>query len=216
MTESEIDDIQFDVDAYNEQQLDKAKANFKKGPIPKMKWVLDRILDSLLRRIATVRGGDAPDAFGEYMSDELARVLGTKTFIEYGGLAIAKDEAASAPSGTHYTDVTYDCTIAEMTDEFNEWLKILAALGTYLREAAILAKAVNPSSTAARLYLRAWRLLTKIKHRGYATKDEALAVVRLERVAEDRLWVDVQFAALPPFRKAKKTKTGTAKGNSKA
>ena len=207
MTESEIDDIQFDVDAYNEQQLDEAKADFKKGPVPKMKWVLDRILDSLLRRIATVRDGDAPDAFGEYMSDELARVLGTKTFIEYGGLAIAKDEAASAPSGTHYTDVTYDCTIAEMTDEFNEWLKILAALGTYLREAAILAKAVNPSSTAARLYLRAWRLLTK---------DEALAVVRLERVAEDRLWVDVQFAALPPFRKAKKTKTGTAKGNSKA
>ena len=27
--------------------------------------------------------------------------------------------------------------------------------------------------------------------------------MRLERVAVDRLWVDAQFAALPPFKKAK-------------
>ena len=45
------------------------------------------------------------------------------------------------------------------------------------------------------------------------TKDEAIAIIRLERVASERLWVDAQFAALPPFRKRKETvrRTGAAK-----
>ena len=61
----------------------------------------------------------------------------------------------------------------------------------------------------------AWRIAKQIEGRagGYscATQDEALSIVRLERVAADRLWVDAQFAALPPFRKAKKPRHGKSK-----
>ena len=75
---------------------------------------------------------------------------------------------------------------------------------------------VSASSTAARLFLRAWRIALRIedyaKNYGCATRDQALSIVRLERVAADRLWVDVQFAALPPFRKPKKSTSRNAKG----
>ena len=213
MTENEIDEIQSEIDDCNAISYGEARAAFKKGPIPKMKWVLEELLGCLLRRIATVRAGDAPEAFGGYMGDELARVLATKTFLEYAGRAIDRAAAEAADSGTDSAAVTYDCVMVDMTDEYEVWLKILSSLDMYLHEAAVLAKAVNPSSTAARLYLRAWRFIKPIKDRGYAQRDEALAILRLERVAADRLWVDAQFAALPPFKandKAKKAK-GTAK-----
>ena len=40
--------------------------------------------------------------------------------------------------------------------------------------------------------------------------------MRLERVASDRLFIDAQFAALPPFKKAKTPRQGKAKKATKA
>ena len=200
---------------------------FKDGPVPKMRWTMNYVLKCLLEHIADVRSGNAPEGFGEYMRDELARILSTKTFLEYDGLSLDEDAAIEADPNTHFADVSNDCSITDWTEEYGEWRKIATALVTYLHEAAILAKSVNPSSTAARLYLRAWRIASMANGRGadccHANKDEALAIVRLERVTSERLWVDVQFAALPPFKakgkakaKAKgKTKT-KAKGKAKA
>ena len=220
MTEDEILDVESDIENYNDELQKAAQAKFDKGPIPKMKWVMDQTLERLLGRIAVVKSGKAPGEFGSYMSDELARILSTKTFLEYEGLSLDEDAAAEADPGTSFENVSNDCTITAWTPEFGQWRKILTALGEYLYSAAVLAKSVNASSTAARLFLRAWRIVKRIDGRGYgyahAFKEEALAIVRLERVAADRLWVDAQFAALPPFRKAKKKSTSKKKADKKA
>ena len=217
MTEDEIRDIENDIESYNNELEKAAQAKFSKGPIPKMKWVMGQVLDRLLSRIAAVKSGMAPGEFGSYMSDELARILSTKTFLEYEGLSLDEDAAIEAESNTHFEDVSNDCTIALWTPEYGRWCKILTALGEYLYSAAVFAKSMNPSSTAARLYLRAWRIVQRIDNRGYAYafKDEALAIVRIERVAADRLWVDAQFAALPPFKKVKEKSTSKKKAKGK-
>ena len=231
MTENEILSIEMEIEDYNNEQRQKAIEEFKAGPVPKMRWTMDYVLKCLLAHIAAVRAGDAPSGFGEYMRDELARILSTRMYLEYDGLSLNEDAAIEADSDTSIEDVSNDCFITDWTEEYGEWCKITAALVTYLHEAAILAKSVNPSSTAARLYLRAWRIASVANGRSAdcraLNKDEALAVVRLERVASERLWVDVQFAALPPFKakakgkakakaKAKAQVKGKAKGKAKA
>ena len=221
MTEDEILDIERDIEEHNNELEKAAQAKFNKGSVPKMKWVMEQTLECLLVRIALVKSGKAPDEFGSYMSDELARILATKTFLEYEGLSFDENAAKEADSSTSFEDVSNDCTITAWTPEFGLWRKIVTALGEYLYAAAILAKSVNASSTAARLFLRAWRIVKRIDGRGYgyayAFKDEALSIVRLGRVAADRLWVDAQFTALPPFRKAKKkSPSRKAKGRKKA
>ena len=221
MTESEIASTEGEIEDYNNEREKEALAKFSKGPVPKMKWVMEQILECLLDCIAAVKSGKAPDGqLGPYMSDELARLLATRTFLTYGGLSLDENAAIEADSDTSFEDVSSDCTIAAWTPEFGQWRKIVTALAEYLYAAAVFAKSVNAASTAARLYLRAWRIVQRIESRagGYscATQDEALAIVRLEHVASERLWVDAQFAALPPFKKARKPRPGKAKRGKRA
>ena len=141
--------------------------------------------------------------------------------MEYDGLNLNEDAAREAYSDTtSIQDVSNDCYITSWTPECGLWRKIVTALEEYLYAAAVFAKSVNAASTAARLYLRAWRIAKKVKDRSdnyaCAQKEEALTIVRLERVASERLWVDAQFAALPPFKKAKKPRSGKAKKGAKA
>ena len=221
MTGKEIASIETEIEDYNTEQEEKALAKFKKGPIPKMKWRMEQILECLLGCIVAVKSGKAPEGqLGDYMSDELARILATATFLEYEGLSLDENAAIEADTGTSYEDVSNDCCVLSWTPEFGQWRKLVTALDEYLYAAAVFAKSVNAASTAARLYLRAWRIVKRIEKRsdGYsnANQDEALAIVRLERVASERLWVDAQFAALPPFRKAKNPRSGKAKKGAKA
>ncbi len=221
MTDDEVSSAEDEIEDYNRKREEEAREKFAKGPVPKMMWVMGQALERLLDCIAAVRSGKAPDGeLGPYMRDEIARILATRTYLEYDGLAIDDDAVAEAESGTYFEDVSYGCSITDWTQEFGQWCKIVTALEEYLYAAAVLAKSVNASSTAARLYLRAWRIVRQIKTRGdgysCAQKEEALSIVRLERVASDRLWTDAQFAALPPFRKAKKPRAGKAKKGAKA
>ena len=221
MTEDKIVSLEIEIEDYNREQAEEALAKFKKGPVPKMKWVMEQLLECLLRCIVAVKSGKAPDGqLGPYMSDELARILATTTFLEYDGLNLDENAAIEADSDTSLEDVSNDCYITSWTPEFGQWRKIVTALDEYLYAAAVFAKSVNAASTAARLYLRAWRIAHRIKNRSdnysCAHKDEALAIVRLERVASERLWVDAQFAALPPFKKEKKSRSGKAKKGAKA
>ena len=221
MTEKEIASIEIEIEDYNREQEEKALAKFKKGPIPKMKWRMEQILECLLECIVAVKSGKAPDGeLGPYSSDELARILATRTFLEYDGLNLDENAAIEADSDASLEDVSNDCFITSWTPEFGQWRKIVTALGEYLYAAAVFAKSVNAASTAARLYLRAWRIAQRIEKRGggysNATSNEALAIVRLERVASERLWVDAQFAALPPFKKAKNPRSRKTKKGAKA
>jgi len=206
MTEEEADKAAAKLVAEDKKKEEKALEKFKKGPVPKLDWMMDRLIEELLSRIATVRSGEAPEAIGGYTRDELARTLATRTYCEYSTRRFMREfalkESADANPGYYSHTVLARC----WTPQFGHWRQLVTALLEYLHEAAIFAKHVNPSSTAARLYLRAWRIANTVYTRddGYsqATPDEALAIIRLERVAVERLWVDAAFAALPPFRKA--------------
>ena len=216
MTSREITQLEEEIADYNAERQKEAEKKFREGPVPKKKWMMEQILEHLLGRIALVRAGKAPEDFGSYLGDELARLLATETCLSYDGRDLDENAAIDADSDTPIEDVSNDCFISTWTPEFGLWRQIVTALGEYLHAAAVLAKSLNASSTAARLFLRAWRIVQHIEDRaknyGHARKDEALAIVRLERVAADRLWVDAQFAALPPFRKAKEKTSRKAKG----
>ena len=216
MTRKEITQVEAEIAKYNSARQKEAEEKFRKGPVPKMKWMMGQILERLLGRLALVKSGKAPDELGSYTRDELARILATKTCVEHDCLSLNLSAAVDAEPGTSLEDVSYFNTVSAWTPEFGRWRQIVTALGEYLHAAAVFAKSANASSTAARLFLRAWRIALRIedcaKSYGCATRDQALSIVRLERVAADRLWVDVQFAALPPFRKPKKSTSRKAKG----
>lgn len=221
MTEEEIENIEKEIEEYNDEREKETLAEFRKGPIPDMKWFMEHLLNSLLDNLAELKSGKVSDKWlGPFESDELTRLLSTRTFVSYEGLSLDENAAIEADSDTSFEDVSDDCTITSWTPEFGLWRKVVTALGEYLYAAAILAKSVNAASTAARLYLRAWRIVKRIERRneGYscATQDEALAIMRLEHVASDRLFIDAQFAALPPFKKAKKPRSGKSKKGKKA
>ena len=222
MTEEEIKNIEKEIEDYNKEREKEALAEFRNSSVPDMKWFMEHLLNSLLDSIAELKSGKVSDEWlGPFELDELTRLLSTRTFVSYEGLSLEdRSMAEDADSDASIEEVASDCTITSWTPEFGLWRKVVTALEEYLYAAAVIAKSVNAASTAARLYLRAWRIVKRIKNRddGYscATQDEALAIMRLERVASDRLFIDAQFAALPPFKKAKKPRQGKSKKAKKA
>ena len=98
MTGNEIASLENEIEDYNRGQEEKSLAKFKKGPVPKLKWVMELLLECLLGCIAAVKSGKAPDGqLVDYMSDELTRILATRTFLSYGGLSL--DENATIEAG---------------------------------------------------------------------------------------------------------------------
>ena len=85
----------------------------------------------------------------------------TSDFIDRNG--IPENAAKEAGPNTCFEDVSNSCTFVSWTQEFGPWRKIFTALDEYLYAAAVYAKSVNASSTAARLYLRAWRIVQRIE-----------------------------------------------------
>ena len=129
MTEDEIEFREDQISDYNNEQEKEARAKFNKGPVPKLKWVMERLLDCLIGCIAAVKSGKAPDGqLGDYMSDELARIIATQTFLSYGGLSLDENAAKEAGPNTCFEDVLNSCTIFSWTQEFGQWRKIFTAV----------------------------------------------------------------------------------------
>ena len=206
MTEEEAKKAAEKIEAENRKKEAAALEKFKNGAVPKLDWTMDRLIEEMLSRIATVRSGAAPDALGGFTRDELARILSTKTYCEYKMLRFLRDFALKESVDAHPAFYSQATRTQCWTPQFGHWRQLVTALSEYLYEAAIFAKHINGNSSAARLYLRAWRIVNTIftRNEGYsqATPGEALSIVGLERIATERLWVDVEFAALPPFKKA--------------
>ena len=204
-----------------------ARTKFAKGPIPKERDQIVYLTNSILMKLASVRNGSAPDAFGSFALDSLARILSTCTCLMFDGWSVdSRDDDTDYMDDTEDVDVKpkdilVPATLFAGTDEFNEWAKLVAALKEYLYDAATFAKSLK--STSARLYLRAWLTLNwdddpiegDLPYATYSQED-ALKVVRLLRVAGSRLRVDAELADLPKFKpvkpsSAKARKSRTAK-----
>ena len=233
MTDSEIAKLQSRVDDRNRESRLSALAAYQNGPIPKMKWTMEHILKHLIDNLALVKAGKCSGRFigDSFTLDELARVLTTPAYVWYDVLFVIKEKVASAPANAPLEEVTYITGLGDSTPEYVLWRKIVVALVEYLYACAVLAKAANPYSSTATLFLRAWKIARAIEQDSvqynYATKKEALTIVRLATVATQRLWLDIEFARLPPFKtepmaepketkpanpKAGKPKSGKAKG----
>lgn len=218
--ESEVED-------YNEEQYNKALEEFNKGPVPKMKAEMEQILEELLERLYIVKCGKVPDTFPPFSHDALIRILCTQTYLEYPSLSFDEVAAEDNPHGT-FEDVSNEALTLAWTPEHGLRCKVVTALQEYLYSAAILAKHLNPASPAATTYLRARRITSSVfdDYESYchAAVNQAVTILRLERVATGHLADDLMFAALPAFvppkpKKPKKTprkRTGKATpGNSK-
>ena len=207
MTESEIEKLRSRAGEYNGESREQALADFKEGPVPKMKWTMEHILEHLIKSLTLLKAGKCSGYFGssyQFSLDEIARTLATDTFLDYEGLRFNEEAAAAAPANASFDDVTEPVEIREWTPEFGLWCKIVAALSEYLYTGAVLAKAANPHSSTAYLFLRAWKIVRMIEQNkgNYcsANRQEALTIVRLAAVATKRLWIDIEFAGLPPFK----------------
>ncbi len=186
-----------------------ARKKFAKGPIPKLRDEIVYLANCILHNLKSVREGSAPNALGAFTIDSLARILSTRTWLEFEGWSADDnvDMDNPEPIDMDLEDVVVRAPVVAWTDEYDEWCKLARALRTYLYEAATFAKSLN--STAARLYMRAWLTLKSDSQRAelyyynLCPPEEALKVVRLLRVAEERLCVDAALAALPKFKPAK-------------
>ena len=193
-----------------------ARKKYAKGPIPKMRDGIVYLANCILQNLKSVREGAAPDALGAFALDSLARILSTPTWLEFEGWGF-EDTAADDPEvvDEEPENVMSRSLVLVWTDEYGEWRKLASTLRKYLYEAATFAKSLN--STAARLYLRAWLTLradvqpAEIFSYTLCSPEDALKVVRLVRVAEERLRVDVALAALPKFKPAKPRKPRSSK-----
>ena len=189
----------------NESLEEKARKKFAKGPIPEMRPDIDAILAKVLLNVQAVREGRAPERIGGYSLDTLARILSSRTWLEYAGWS-CEDALWDEKSSCSAEDVMAECLICAWTDEYGEWLKLVKALKSYLYEAAVFAKSVD--SAAARFFLRARMALdgdspSGLEPYSHVKPEDALKIVRLLRVAEARLVVDVALAALPKFKPVK-------------
>ena len=194
-----------------------ARKKYAKGPIPKMRDGIVYVANQILQNLKAVREGSAPDALGSYTLDSLARILSTRTWLKFDGWGVDDFRYMNDPEVVDMEpeDVVAEEQVLAWTDEYGEWDKLTIALQEYVYEAAVFAKSLN--STAARLYMRAWMTLDyeddlfgRIPYVAYDPED-ALKVVRLLRVAEERLRVDAALAALPKFKPAKPRKPRSSK-----
>ena len=167
-----------------------------------------RLAEETAMRYALIMNGEAPRAFGAYDRDEVARILNANIVIAYDGYCLRMpldiDHIERWEDGAEETSWSVDAE--------EKWDRgaFIAAYEKYLHTAAAFAKSIG-STHAMRLYLRAWGLVRKTGtqcNRFVLAADEALRTVNLERVATDRLWVDVEAMKLPAFRPRKASRPG--------
>lgn len=212
-----------EVSDFNGKSQKKAMRAFKAGPVPSCMCGSVFARNFMLRNIERVESGQAPETLADCDRAAVVEMLHAQTYVEYMGKSLP--EVRDENEFDNYFSYLQECMRAlrnegvwtgqmiEETGEYRKWVALFCDLRQYLHSAAALAKAIG-SSAAARLYLRAWKILDDADANEYdpfqteLTTDEAENVMRLERVAASLLQVDILYAKLQPYtpRKAKNVK----------
>lgn len=213
---------------FNRKSRRKAMAAFKAGPVPSCMYGSAFARNHMLRNIELVESGQAPETLVDCDRAAVVEMLHSRTYVEYMGKSLpeVRDESEF---GSYYSylqecmnallnEGVWTGQMIEETDAYKKWWALFCDLRQYLHSAAALAKAVG-SSAAARLYLRAWKILDDADIddcdpcQAELTTDEAESVMRLERVAASLLQVDILYAKLQPYtpEKARKVTRTTKK-----
>lgn len=195
-----VEEIQREIDYENEEAKAAAQAEFTLKTGEELRAQCHRLTEEVAQRYAAVMKGESPRAFGGYDRDEIARILNTDTYIYYNGYEI---DTSLEPKSIDYWEsgtigVSLSCEAEEAWDRY----VFIEAYSKFLHTAAAFAKSTG-ALHAMRLYLRAWGVVNiafdPTPYDRELSADEALRIVNLERVATERLWVEVEAAKLPKF-----------------
>ena len=207
------DEIQAEIDDATDEAQKAAQDEFTRATGAELQKQCHRLTSETAKRYARIMKGLSPQAFGEYDRDEIARILNADVVLFYFGYEL--DMSTDPDTVEDWQDGAMDASYDVEAEEAWDRLAFVEAFEKYLYTAAAFAKSIG-AVHAMRLYLRAWGIVHEVresrKARFRLDPDEALRVVNLERVATDRLWVDVEAAKLPNF---KPRRTFRANGRSK-
>jgi len=207
------DEIQAEIDDANDEAQKAAQEEFTRETGAELQEQCHRLTEETARRYARIMKGLSPQAFGEYDRDEIARIFNADVVIYFDGYEL--DMSSDPETVEDWQDGAIETSWDTEAEEAWDRLAFVEAFEKYLYTAAAFAKSIG-AVHAMRLYLRAWGIVHEARERRKARfrldPDEALRVVNLERVATDRLWVDVEAAKLPNF---KPRRTFRLKGRSK-
>ena len=197
-----IEQLEEEIEAANEYNEDVARRNFTEETGRELSDSCDVLTRKAKKRIATIKRGELPRAFGAYDHDEIARVFSTITLITFDaydidmGIDVAKIDKWQ--DGAVKTFLTMDA------EEEHGRRVFIDCYEEYLYTAATFAKSIG--SAAVRPYLMAWRLAKEIGSPyayGSSLPEKALRLVKLEKAAYDLLWLDATIANLPKFKATK-------------
>ena len=196
------DEIQARIDDANDEARKIAQDEFTCATGAELQKQCHRLTAETANRYARIMKGQSPQAFGEYDRDDIARILNANVIIFYFGYEL--NMSADPDTVEDWQDGTNDAGYDTEAEEAWDRLAFVEAFEKYLYTAAAFAKSIG-GVHAMRHYLRAWGIVhearERLKVRFRLDPAEALRVVNLERVATDRLWVDVEAAKLPDFRR---------------
>ena len=218
MTEKEI---QREIDNANDTARMRAVKEFTRRTGKKLQEQCRRLAEEYTKRYTRILKGESPRAFGECNRDEIARILHTDVVVSFDGYDLdTSPHSGKADNWKRVAVATHwDCDACEAWDR----LAFVEAYEKFLYTAAFFSKSIG-AEHAMRLYLRAWGMVSEARaqdgHRARLSADDAVRTVNLERVATERLWVEMEAAKLPKFMprkakarvKAKPAKTRKRKG----
>ena len=176
-------------DFCNDEAEEKAILEFKKTPEAQCLKNADAI--------KAVRAGKAPYKISDFASNELKRVLSTKTWTECLKYDV-DDDLSDAAFDTTDPEAVMSSYIDDIwTDEFGVWRQIVVALAAFLREAAAFAKKAG-SIDSARKFILAWGKMHTLDLELFAcmSQGEAARFVASIAEAEEILWADLELATL--------------------
>ena len=196
--------VQISIDLVNSRLQKEEQEEFTRKKGEELKTRCHELTREVAKRYDSIILGEAPRAFGEYDRDDIARILNTDMTIEYLGYDL--DMTPGKEVGDDWREGAIESLQIFAPEEAWDRSAFVGAFDKYLYTAAAFAKSIG-ALHAMRLYLRAWGIV----HEVYVdcdvclalSPDEALRVVRLERIASSRLWLDVEAAKLPKFKPRK-------------
>lgn len=194
-----IEELANEIDNANDNNRAEAQAAFTEETGKELADSCHYLAKGAAERLAVVRRGEPPPAFGAYDRDEIARIYTTDTSITYDGYDL--DMGADAATIDNWPDGAIMMPRYEEAEEADDRKIFLDRYEEYLYAAAVFAKSIG--SAAVRPYLMAWGLSRETRtqfSRLTLSPQEALRLTDLEKAASKLLWLDATIARLPKFK----------------
>ena len=204
------EEIQDRIDEENDERREEAQKTFTSETGAELQTRCRELTVETANRYDDIMKGDAPQAFGAYDCDDIARILNTKATFDFDGFDL--DMTPRTYEVDDWMDGAIETTLTAEADEAWDRSAFVGAYEKYLYTAAAFAKSMG-ATHAMRLYLRSWGIVRKTQgpcYRYSLDADDSLRAVNLERIASSKLWIEVEAAKLPKFKPQKKKTVASA------